>query len=418
MDTINKIVRPPTGRDRDRMEETANPVSNASGGSGLQWFTTFAVLLLPFAAFLYEAFINSDWYSRLAIGLIIALWIAYVGMFYVSETMNSGKLTTTREVNIFFAVASLIVIAIGLLSLPGILWVITMPLVGGARESLKDWRQWLVYASAAACAILPYFMVGAYDDGISALTFVIPATAFVMYFTDLTINADAERRKTEKLALELEDANRQLGEYAVQAEEVATMQERNRIAREIHDNLGHYLTVVNVQLEAAKTIFDKDPAKAKSSVEKAQTLTQEGLQAIRQSVTSLREGPVGERPVPEAIAELIQQNQASGFKTDYSVVETPRDLPPKVALTLYRVVQEALTNARKHSQAESVRVTLDYADPEQVRLSVSDDGVGSTDKTSGFGLLGIRERVALLGGELTVDSAPNQGFRLAVTVPG
>lgn len=387
--------------------------------SGLGWFASFAIIVLPFAAFLYGAFFDvEEPYSGLAIGLIIALWVAYLGIFLVAEILGGGRLVTKGQTNLYFAIGSLILIIMGVLSRPSILWVLGMPLAGGARENLRDWRQWPVYTSIAACAMIPYFVVNRIDLALSSLTFVIPAIAFTAYFTDLTINANSERRKTEKLAHELENANRQLGQYAVQAEEVATMQERNRIAREIHDNLGHYLTVVNVQLEAAKTLFDREPAKALDSVEKAQTLTQEGLQAIRQSVSALREGPVGERPVPEAIMELIQQNRASGIETDFSVVDTPRELPPKVSLTLYRVVQEALTNVRKHSQAKKVDVVLDFADVEQVRVSVRDDGVGSGRKDNGFGLLGISERVALLGGDLDVKTAVGEGFQLAVSIPG
>src|SRR5690606_16330885 len=119
--------------------------------------------------------------------------------------------------------------------------------------------------------------------------------------------------RAETLAAELAEANRKLGDFAVQAEELATIQERNRLAREIHDNLGHYLTVVNVQINAARAILDIDKARADTALDKAARLTQDGLAAVRQSVSSLRESPLGRHTLSEAVADLAAQTQAAGI---------------------------------------------------------------------------------------------------------
>jgi signal transduction histidine kinase len=189
------------------------------------------------------------------------------------------------------------------------------------------------------------------------------------------------------------------------------------LAREIHDNLGHYLTVVNVQIGAAKVLMDKDTDKAKDALDKAQTLTQEGLKAIRQSVAALRESPVGQRPLSEAISILTDTTTQAGIVTEFSVLGEPRPLSNQIEYALYRVAQEGLTNARKHARASRVDVLLDYSQADVVRLEIADNGVGTAVADGGFGLLGIRERVQLLNGTCAIETSPGKGFKLKIAIP-
>jgi signal transduction histidine kinase len=193
-------------------------------------------------------------------------------------------------------------------------------------------------------------------------------------------------------------------------------QERNRLAREIHDSLGHYLTIVNVQIEAARVVMDSDPDRALDAMHKAQELTQRGLGRIRESVAALRESPVSGRPLSEVIESLVKEAQSAGIVTEFKVVGEPQDLENKVALALYRVAQEGLTNVRKHARASRVDVLLDFR-PSEVRLEVRDNGVGATETAGGFGLLGIRERMQLLGGRLEINTGLGKGFGLTAIVP-
>jgi signal transduction histidine kinase len=193
-------------------------------------------------------------------------------------------------------------------------------------------------------------------------------------------------------------------------------QERNRLAREIHDNLGHYLTIVNVQIEAARVVMQSDPDRALDAMDKAQELTQKGLARVRESVAALRESPVSNRPLGEAIASLVKEAQSSGIVTEFNVTGEPLTLENKVALALYRAAQEGLTNVCKHARASRVDVLLDYR-PDQVRLEVRDNGVGAAETSGGFGLLGIRERMQLLGGTLEINTGVGKGFRLTASVP-
>lgn len=150
----------------------------------------------------------------------------------------------------------------------------------------------------------------------------------MVVFTEQGQRERLARRYAEELTADLETANRQLSAYALQAEELATTQERNRLAREIHDNLGHYLTVVNVQIAAAKVLLAADPQRALDALDKAQTLTQEGLGAVRQSVAALRESPLGKRPLPEAISALVTESNNAGIVTELVVRGTPTTWPP------------------------------------------------------------------------------------------
>jgi signal transduction histidine kinase len=233
---------------------------------------------------------------------------------------------------------------------------------------------------------------------------------FVVAFTRM-----AASERDARMALTR--ANQQLREHAAQVEELATAKERNRLAREIHDSLGHYLTVVNVQIEAARAIFTQDRARALNHLAQAQTLTQEGLAEVRCSVAALRAAPASGLPLIDALAKLIEQWKTAEVGVALAVTGEPRPLTPQAELTLYRTAQEALTNVGKHAHAAHVRLTLDYRDDHTVRLQIADDGCGGADSQGGFGLLGVRERVQLLGGAMRMRAAAGQGFTLEVELP-
>jgi signal transduction histidine kinase len=151
-------------------------------------------------------------------------------------------------------------------------------------------------------------------------------------------------------------------------------------------------------------------------MDKAQELTQKGLTQVRESVAALRESPVSNRPLSEAIASLVKEAQSSGIVTEFQVAGEPLALENKVALALYRAAQEGLTNVRRHARASRVDVLLDFQ-PDEVRLQVKDNGVGAAKTGGGFGLLGIHERMQLLGGKLEIDTGAGKGFCLTASVP-
>ncbi|MFK7801163.1 MAG: sensor histidine kinase [Anaerolineae bacterium] len=349
------------------------------------------------------------------IALVTFLGIIYFAISFLLD--GESIFSDQRNITAYFVIMSALGLSINFLANPGYMWIILAPLLGVAESTLGKIGRWIMYGVILVGLGGPYIYYFGWDAWYVFILYT-PAILFIVTFTRLTLKANKDRETAESLTKELEEANRKLGDYAIQAEEMATTQERNRIAREIHDNLGHYLTVINVQLEAAKVTFDLKPEKSRDAIDKAQNLTKEGLGAIRNSIATLRENPVANRPIPEAIADLIRENEQAGISTEFEIAAEPRLLPPNATLTLYRIVQEALTNVRKHANASQVSVMLDYNEPQTVHLKISDNGIGSAGTGSGFGLMGIAERVTSLGGTLDINTQPDAGFALAISIPG
>ncbi len=304
--------------------------------------------------------------------------------------------------------------------IPNLVWLVLLPPVAYA-VFLLEWRG-ITFVSTFMIAVLA---ANAYRwQGLTYAIFAAVAFSFAVLFTLvfslLAVHSEKARGEVQRLASELESANRQLREYAVQAEELAVTRERNRIAREIHDSLGHYLTVVNVQIEAARALESSDPSRAREAIAKAQAFTQEGLQDIRRSLVALRASPLDNKSLADALRELVTASRGAGLPTEFELQGTPRQLASPVELSMYRAVQEGLTNARKHAQAGQVRVILDFQVADKTSVLVQDDGLGTVlEKTgNGFGLLGLRERAHLLGGKVQVETGPKAGFKLKLEVPG
>lgn len=212
-------------------------------------------------------------------------------------------------------------------------------------------------------------------------------------------------------------SNRTLVRYAAEAEELATLRERNRLAREIHDNLGHYLTTVNMQIEAGLALLERDPARARDVLTKAQTLTREGLGEVRRSIQALRANPLEGRALPDALLLLVEEHRAAGYPLIYDVQGQAQTASPAIESALYRAAQEGLTNIRKYAGSAQAHLCLDYRTPQRMILTLHDNGAGSASTDGGYGLIGMRERAALLGGTLTVQTAPGQGFHLSMELP-
>jgi len=247
-----------------------------------------------------------------------------------------------------------------------------------------------------------------------AIMSYLAAFAFTAVFTNITRQALDARNRAQALQHELEEANAQLRAYATQAGELATTRERNRVAREIHDGVGHYLTVVKTQLDAAAALMPTRPEEARGAVQKAAKLTAEALDDVRRSVGTLRTD-VTRPPLPDALRELA----AHGEPVPTLAIEgAPRPIAPGVEHALYRAAQEGLTNIRKHARATSALVRLDFRTPSRVVLELSDNGVGRTDPAaSGFGLQGLRERIEIIGGTVDAANRIEGGFALRVEVP-
>lgn len=236
-----------------------------------------------------------------------------------------------------------------------------------------------------------------------------------LVFVLLLMNAAiAERQSSEKLAIALE----QLRQYALRIEDQATLQERNRIAREIHDSLGHSLTALNLQLETALKLGRSQPEKAQTFLALAKQLAAQALREVRQSVSTMRSEALLGQSLPEAITTLTKQFQGSTGVLPICTINLARPLPSEINTAVYRILQESLTNIAKYARATEVKIKLTTTTTE-LDLSIQDNGKGfnSNQNTTGFGLQSMRDRTMALGGKFNIDSSPLSGCRIAVKIP-
>ena len=227
------------------------------------------------------------------------------------------------------------------------------------------------------------------------------ALSFLAVLLSMTVLSE---RKNRQRAMEL----------AQEVEVLATDLERNRIARDIHDSLGHTLTAMNMQLEVAQTLRDRNPAESVKALDRAIALSSQSLEEVRRAVSTMRGGRFDLSTALTTLAEQTMQTHSLAIETH---LDLP-DLPLQISQQLYLVIKEGLMNIKKHSQATTVRLAIWQA-LENVAIELSDDGVGFAPRvpSAGFGLRGMQERIQLLNGQLQIHSAEGRGTTLRITVP-
>jgi signal transduction histidine kinase len=261
------------------------------------------------------------------------------------------------------------------------------------------------------------------DQLIFNLGTLTPAFLFCFLFPLAVRRQSEERARAEALVVELEAAQRRLRAYAAESEELAVARERNRMAREIHDTLGHYLTILAVQLETALKMEELDDARLHAELVEARRAAAECLAEVRGSVAALRPADLATLSLPDALARLVSAHEALDPAVEIALdVEGSTDaLDLEQRLALYRCAQEALTNVRKHAGATRALLRL-RVDGRVAEFLALDNGRGAdpeadTEDAPGFGLLGIRERIALLGGTASMGPEPGKGWRVQVILP-
>jgi signal transduction histidine kinase len=251
--------------------------------------------------------------------------------------------------------------------------------VSGNLSWVPDWPAWFRNIASATAAVV-----------------------FVVVYVGVAAREREARVRVETLSAEVAH--------------LAAANERNRLAREIHDTLGHYLTVIHVQLEAARAVIGAEPERGLLAINRAQALAKDGLAAVRQSVKALREDSRVEG-IAEQLASLVEAVRDESFAATFSTTGAPRPVTAAVALALHRTALEALTNVRKHAAARLVEIVLAFRPDGRVHLRVHDDGKGAPRLDGGFGLTGIRERAEQLGGSVAYHTAAGQGFTLDMELP-
>src|SRR5258708_33012339 len=290
----------------------------------------------------------------------------------------------------------LITITVGLLPLLGLKW---------------DWLQFLVTVSllfiflpwriSVAAGILLYIVMAVnlgfldnwhWSDTYDSLLTLLPAFIFVATFSVELRVREAQKMHAENLLRQLEVSNterekahKQLQTYADEVQELTIRRERTRMAREIHDSLGHYLSILNIQLEMISKLQERDPARASIEIAEARRVASQSMQEVRNAIAALRPMSIATLTLPQPIADLGREfeQHADGSELTLDLDTELPSISPDLQVALYRAVQETLTNVRKHAHASKVLVRLRYED-EMLELMVLDNGRGpGSDDTSG-----------------------------------
>jgi signal transduction histidine kinase len=229
----------------------------------------------------------------------------------------------------------------------------------------------------------------------------IVASTFVLLMSAIILQEQRSRAKAEQLAAEVEV--------------LAATVERSRIAREIHDSLGHRLTTLDVQLELAQKLQTRDPDRAQQSIDIAKQLAHQCLQDVRHAVHSMANQSFD---LNHAVHNLIQPLQANPELKLETRIDFPATLPATLGHQIYCIIQEGLTNIQRHSKATQIQLQ-GYTIDQHIHVELSDNGIGfNLDQASkGFGLRSMNERAQLIGGNLALRSFPNNGTQIHLSIP-
>jgi signal transduction histidine kinase len=241
----------------------------------------------------------------------------------------------------------------------------------------------------------------------------------------LAIAAGAASRERRAYVKEVEERARQAERDREEDARRRVGEERLRIARDVHDMVGHHLALINVQAAVAVHVLEDQPGKAREALEHIMDASRSGLGDLREVIGLLREpgdpaDPTEPNEGMRGLDELVATFRRSGLRIDQIVEGESRPIPSAADLTAYRVIQESLTNVRKHAGNAATTVRLGY-EPDALRIVVENDGTGGPAERNGaapgHGIDGMRERVAALGGSLLAERRPGGGFQVEVLLP-
>ncbi len=286
-----------------------------------------------------------------------------------------------------------------------------------AALSLNLRRGVIIGAAAVLVSLIKYGYLIYYKfnlANISQMAFFLLVNVLILVIAGFAQHNREERQRKDVLYRELLDAHKQLKQYTDEVNRLSVVEERNRIARDIHDTIGHNMTALIMQLQMAEHLYKEDPSRSEELMASAVGTAKDSLAGIREVVETLR----GEEAInysDDAIRHLAAEfSEKTGATIHLDIIDGNGEHNPKsekrnpaAGMTLYRIVQEALTNAVRHGKATEISVHIEY-DPNEIRFHIFDNGIGTEEIKEGFGLKGIRERVEAFGGKVKIESG--QGF--------
>lgn len=314
---------------------------------------------------------------------------------------------------------------------------IVMLLLADTMRYRIDWKKRIIYIVAICIAylamsgnkmyslphVIPLSQMWAYyrQDVRNSLLSVLDMLSllntmiFILYMVVMTLSQTSEKERILRLNSQLQMANRKLEEYAQEQVRMTETRERNRLAREIHDTLGHSLTGIITGIEACIMLMDIAPEATKEQLRAIAEVARNGITDVRHSVNALRPDALETLSLESAIRKLVEESEKStGVKIDLVFPENLQDLDQDEEDVLYRIVQESITNAIRHGKATHIDVRMERVDND-LRIRIADNGKGCDNIQSGFGLHHMQERIDMLKGTLSYSG--KDGFVIEAVVP-
>jgi signal transduction histidine kinase len=351
-------------------------------------------------------------YGLLSLVPLVALAVAWLALPW-----DRGASGLRRSALVLFVVATL---ALGVLSAYNSteIWMLlalaNCSFVYGMRGTVLLSAIMVVFTFVQTMTYPGYPLLAAFIQCLVVLMLTVFVTGLVSAVTE----ARGRRAESQRLLVELAAAHSELRAYADQVRELSVAEERARMAREMHDSVGHYLTVVQVGLTNAERFRDLRPEQAWEEIRQAKELNQEALTDTRRWVRAMRPLALEGRTGSAALAELARTFDGTGIEVSFEVTGPERPLLGDTEVVLYRVLQEGLTNVLRHADAQRADAVLSFTE-DRVSLTVGDDGHGArdTDLGRGFGLSSLEQRAAAAGGVLVAGNAERGGFELRADLP-
>ena len=276
----------------------------------------------------------------------------------------------------------------------------------------------------AICLAMEIALLARFPLDESAGYVIIYPTAIFLFtgLCYLALEAEKAQNRSEALLADLQIANRKLQDYAAQVEALAAANERNRLARELHDSVTQIIFGLTLSAQAARILLDRDPGRVAGQLDHIQGLAQNALAEMRSLIQQLHPNPASGDDLVTRLRRLAVERQSADGLVVEITIQGERPLPANITNELFRIVQEALNNIVKHAHTDHAVISLELDQGNRVALSIEDHGIGfDPHKINAMpghlGLTSISERVQALGGQLRVNSQPGKGTRLEVKFP-
>lgn len=405
--------------------------------------TMFSVLTCIYlAASTYAILINNpsymhDWRGVTCIGLTMLAVLIYAVQFRMSLIMDwplPWRYAVSLWVSLYLVVLLLTLINNGFVWDFYVVFAIGFGLFGGVRLVLAT--SCMAITMFAFQGLLVWPPTGGALVGIAGQALSLSSiTGFTMLFQHLIGERFERNRLFTQLTQangELEEAHRQLAQSVAQEQELAVLHERTRLAREMHDTIGHALVLISVKLEAAQRLRTRDPERCNQELESTKQIARETMTALRASIADLRSPTLEHAHINHALSRSARElAQRTNLSVTYTLQADIDLLPASIEETLWKVSQEAFTNIEKHAHASHVQISISRED-EKLVMRIHDDGIGlpatltQSDKDGRlmyispgghYGLRGMIERVEAIGGRLTLQSSKEQGTTIEVELP-